>query len=127
MTEETEQNINETLTWLRDTGTSIQDFTLEQAPLYCQEVLAWQFWSGVLGASVCLLAFIAGCFSIRHFVKEGNRTNWNGSPSMIITMIVGICGTVMGLSFFFPCSIQAAKAKIAPRAVLVEHFKGHLQ
>ncbi len=55
----TEENINEAIDWLQQTGGRIEDFAMEQAPLYCQEIIQWTFWSGIIGGLIGFIFFIS--------------------------------------------------------------------
>jgi uncharacterized membrane protein YcjF (UPF0283 family) len=119
----TEQNINQAIDWLQKTGTAVQNFTLEQAPIYCREVVAWEFWSNLIYSIFAVIA-LATVFSIvrlalNSFVKEKHLT-----VSGIIGIIISIILTIVSVISLFNCVPQMIKAKVAPRMIVIEHFRG---
>lgn len=127
MTLETEKNLNEAIDWLQQTGGSIQNFAAEQAPLYCREVVAWEFLAGVTGVIAGLFILIISTFLAREGMKIHIRNEGKSyfdkedvSSWVIPAKIGGFIGLVMvGLS-----SVTAVKAHVAPRIIIVEHLRG---
>lgn len=129
MNEHTEKNINEALDWLQQTGGQIQDFATTQAPLYCQEVVAWTFWQGmsyvILG--ILLLAMSASfAKKITPAYKEFEKTRktvfdepWAAVRWSALTVVLFI----LGFGFVAENIGDTIKAKVAPRLVIVEHLK----
>jgi len=121
MTPQTEENINEALNWLQETGSAVQDFAVEQAPLYCQEVVAWAFWQNAIGVGAGLTLLAVGIFCAYHFFKQILLPK-PVDAILIPSVIVGMICFVMG----FFCTIghlpDAVKAVVSPRLVIVEHL-----
>lgn len=113
----TEQNINEAIDWLQRTGGSIQDFATQQAPLYCQEVVAWELWSGIAGAVLSLIALIPGILLTRHALRD-----LEGEDGYMI--VPGIFLILCGVAVLTCEGSDALKAVTAPRLVIVEHLRG---
>lgn len=124
MTETTEQNVNEAIDWLQKTGGSVQDFAAEQVPLYCREVVAWEFWSGVALMGGALLALLIGTAIFRKAWKAyGDDEEFVAGASILF-----------GIFLLVPCLItitygasSSIKAAVAPRVVIVEHLKDMTQ
>jgi hypothetical protein len=97
-----------------------ENFVIEQAPLYVQELLMWHFWSNMLVAAVLLLiaAAIAGLF------VYAVRIDYEVLPAAILFGIPVCFCFLIGSTLFVSCSV---KAKIAPRLVVVEHIKGQMK
>lgn len=123
MTPETEKNVNEAIDWLQKTGGSIQDFAVEQAPLYCREVVQWQLWEGIVcgsaGVILCLLVILFWKLTRKVF-----NTHDYGNPAAIIPGIAGGLCAVFGTMALVVGSQKAIKAAVAPRLVIVEHLRG---
>lgn len=124
MTETTEQNVNEAIDWLQKTGGSVQDFAAEQVPLYCREVVAWEFWSGVALMGGALLVLLVGVLTLRKVRKllDDDEESVIGSGVAFSIFIILPC--VMAVTHGARRSIKAA---VAPRVVIVEHLKGMTQ
>jgi H+/Cl- antiporter ClcA len=124
MTPETETNINEAIDWLQQTGGSLQNFASEQAPLYCREVVAWEFWSGAIfggiGVALSVIGFAAAMKVVRWMKEDYGEPSLRTMFAFVIAMLCLILGPVMaGLNIS-----QAIKAAVSPRLVIVEHLTG---
>jgi heme/copper-type cytochrome/quinol oxidase subunit 2 len=124
-----EQQINEALQWLQSTGQSLVDFTGEQAPLYCQEVLNWTFYSNMITVIIGIIWIIGSLFLIKPCIKAWNFKYGDNDKGVAISV-----STTMALViafFFIPITIMSVvdmvKIKVAPRMVLVEHFQQKLK
>ena len=124
MTPETETNINEAIDWLQQTGGSLQNFASEQAPLYCREVVAWEFWSGAIfggiGVALSVIGFAAAMKFVRWMIEDEGEPNSRTLPAAVIAML---CLTI-GLILAGDNIPQAIKAAVSPRLVIVEHLTG---
>jgi hypothetical protein len=124
MTENTEQNVNEAIDWIQKTGGSLQDFAVEQAPLYCREIVAWELWSNlclVAGMTICLI--MAGLLWRKlwsNFNKEGGGI---ADEPIAYGILVTLLGSIVCFCVFGNGVYGAVKAKVAPRIVIVEHLK----
>ena len=122
MTPETEQNINTAIKWIQETGGSIQDFASEQAPLYCREVIAWEFWSGLIFGGIGAILFAIGIAAAMRFVRfikeDDGEINGRTLSALVIAIICLFLGPVM-VGDFIP---RAIKAHVAPRMVIIEHI-----
>jgi cytochrome bd-type quinol oxidase subunit 1 len=121
MTPQTEENINEALNWLQETGSTMQDFAVEQTPLYCQEVVAWAFWQNAIGAGTGLALLAVGIFCAYHFYKQillPKPVDEILIPSMIVGIICFVAG-FLSTAIHLP---DAVKAVVSPRLVIVEHL-----
>ena len=123
------QQINEALQWLQSTGQSLVDFTGEQAPLYCQEVLNWTFYSNMISIIIGIIWIIGSLFLIKPWRKALNYEYGYEGEGKAITFFT-TAGLIVG-AIFIPISIvnvvDMVKVKIAPRMVLVEHFQQKLK
>jgi hypothetical protein len=124
MTPETEQNINEAIDWLQKTGGAIQDFTAEQSPLYCKEVIAWELWSSVAGAVLGTVMFVTAIVALVIFVKGMRKYHGEPNGVTVSAIFIGIVCIVGGIALPMNYVPRAIKAIVAPRMVVVEHFRG---
>lgn len=125
--EATATNINEAIGWLQQTGTQAQNFAIEQAPLYCREVVAWEFYSGTLGIIGSLVIITTGFVILRKgltLIKEGKGKSYFERPDPFGWMLIAIILLVIGMMMITGSSIKATKACVAPRLVIVEHLRG---
>jgi hypothetical protein len=124
-----EQQINEALQWLQSTGQSLVDFTGEQAPLYCQEVLNWTFYSNMIAVIIGIIWIIGSLFLIKPCIKAWNFEYGYGSKGLAIsvstTLALVIAFTFIPITIF--SVVDMVKVKVAPRMVLVEHFQQKLR
>jgi hypothetical protein len=124
MTPETETNINEAIDWLQQTGGSLQNFASEQAPLYCREVVAWEFWSGAIfggiGVALSVIGLAAAMKFVRWMKEDDGEPNSRTLPAFVIVMLCLTLGPILA-GDNIP---QAIKAAVSPRLVIVEHLTG---
>lgn len=118
MSPESEKNLNEAIDWLQQTAGSIQDFAVEQAPLYCQEVVSWTFWLGLLGtvAGILIIGFVVLC--IRWCFKNPHN---DAVPGIVIASVFM---SAAAAGFLCTLTPRMVKAVVAPRVVVVEHLRG---
>ena len=124
MTQETEQNINEAINWLQQTGTSIQDFALEQAPLYCQELITWEVVGGTAFAVFGLLLITAGALSARWGLKQPLCRYECMKEAAVVAVAAGGIAIAAGIPITTSNALDVTKAKTAPRVVIMEHLRG---
>lgn len=122
MTPQTEENINEALNWLQVTGSAVQDFALEQAPLYCQEVVAWAFWQNAVGAGIGLTLIAVGIFCAYQLIKTSRSYKDNDEVVMALSTMVGGLALIVGIIATTIHLPDAVKAVVSPRLVIVEHL-----
>jgi hypothetical protein len=122
MTPQTEESINETLNWLQETGSAVQDFALEQAPPYCQEVVAWAFWQNAVGSGFGLTLLAVGIFCAYQLIKASRSYKDNDEIVMAMSTIVGGCALIGGVILTTIHLPDAVKAVVSPRLVIVEHI-----
>lgn len=119
MTPETELNINQAIEWLQSTGTSVRNFTSEQAPLYCQELLRWELWGSltqlVLGVALLILTAV--------LARTAYRRDQEGYYDIMGYIIFSVPLLAAGLVLTIFSVMDIGKVLVAPRLVIVEHFK----
>lgn len=120
MNEHTEQNINEAIDWLQQTGGSIQDFAAEQAPLYCQELIKYEIMSSAIGLIGGLVALAMSAIVIRFLRKHEAEMD---EGSFYLTFAVGGLLALAGCLFVARNVSPLVKAHTAPRVVIVEHLR----
>ena len=136
MTKELEQKMMTTLDWVGEVADGSKEFILEQAPIYAQEIIAWHFWSNTIVAVLCLISLIPLIKYTNKWlkrikdIKEENKglsvlygQDVEG-PIAIVSLLV--CTIIVVILMASSSSIDAAKAKMAPRVLIMEHFRGNL-
>ena len=152
MNEQTEQNMNEAIDWLQSVGERIEGFTLEQMPLYCQEVLAWKValnvtWLILFGVLlvVSLVLVAKGVpkwkAKYRDKIKARNEYECTGLHSdakryriasereeSAAGCWIAPAGFALFVSFgIVICTFNLVKIKTAPRVVIMEHLTSKLK
>jgi cytochrome bd-type quinol oxidase subunit 1 len=121
MTTPTEQNINEAIDWLQKTGGALQDFATEQAPLYCREVVAWEFWSHTIYAAACVIGLMLCVYAAYRIISEGVKQD--AAEALPVAVVPAVASVFLACLLVGQIS-DAAKAHVAPRLVIVEHLRG---
>lgn len=120
MNELTEQNMNEAIDWLQQRGSEVEAFALEQAPLYCQEVVAYQFWSHSIPLTIGVLVLFLAIYCTQ-FVYKNAKHDEQGDKCLILA-VVGLFSFITGITMF-GCNIhQFTQSIVAPRMVVMEHI-----
>ncbi len=98
------------------------DFTLQQAPLLCQEYIWWKIACSVAALVILLGVLLLLVFCIRWAIRA-NQKNPMGNPSGVLAVI---CCVVVAISLI-PCSFElpsvicdGLQAAVAPRVALIE-------
>lgn len=123
MKEQTEQNINEAIDWLQQTGSSLQDFAVEQAPLYCQEVLTIHLIGGLLMAIIPIPILIFSVWGTVKFCRKSYEKPYDFYEvnAFICGLTAAVCVVVSPIGAY-----KASKTQFAPRVVIMEHLKKQL-
>ena len=124
MTEQTEANINEAINWLQETGGSLQNFASEQAPIYCREVVAWEFWSGAIFGSIGLALILIGIVAAMKFVRWMRDDDLEPTLRTVPALVVGLLCLILGPIMASTNIPRAIKSSVAPRLVIIEHLTG---
>jgi len=133
MNPQTETNINQALDWLQKTGGAIQDFTVEQAPIYCREVITLQIATGIGGILVALILAFATKFLWDYSGAVNDRAKKEAKTEIDFYDARGAGAGVRCLSFFcgvaslcfsICSSVSVLEALIAPRVVILNHIRG---
>ena len=124
MTPETETNINEALDWLQQTGGSLQNFASEQAPLYCREVVAWEFWSGAIFGGIGVALSVIGLAAAMKFARWIKEVDVEPSLRTLSALVIALLCLILGPILVEENIPQAIKAAVSPRLVIVEHLTG---
>lgn len=135
MNPETEKNVNEAIDWLQKTGGSIQDFAVEQAPLYCREVIQWELWSGavscasgiVFAAIGVKLLRVAKKWSKEDAAKKAEAAKQgcyhSTSDAYIVPLLAGLIALLISVLVLCESTPAVIKVVVAPRLVIVEHLR----
>lgn len=128
MDEELKQKLMEYLLRIEDGAKRGADFVIEQAPLYVQELLAWEFWSHALTAVALLLA--TGCIYWLA-VKSANAMRWADSgearSAYWLPLLVGVIIGGITAGFAVGAIMGCVKVEVAPRVVIVDKLREALK
>lgn len=123
------KHLDSLLTWIGDTGASVQTFAAAQIPDILQQKLAYEFWSAVawlgVGTIMLLIVPIAWIISMRLLKKHQpamyDRDKYFMAP-ILITIFVGGSGVVMLLANLD----TALKIYFAPKVYIIDWLRGML-
>lgn len=124
MTQNTEENINEAIDWLQQAGGSLQNFASEQAPLYCREVVAWEFWSGTIFGGIGIIMIVIGIVAAMKFARWIKEDDGEPNSRTMPALLIAVMGVCFGLIMAGNNVPQAIKAVVSPRLVIIEHLAG---
>jgi hypothetical protein len=119
-----QENITEAIKWLQTTAGQIQDFAVEQAPLYCQEIVAWTFWHAMAGIALGVAFILVPVIFIYNFRKVILRDLSDAGHVSFFAGVFGFFSLVAGVACICKSAPQAIKAHVAPRIVIIEHLQG---
>ena len=107
------------------------DFLGEQVPPYAEEILAWHFLAHtgscvIMLLSACVLGRVA--FKLMRPCLDELDKDWLDRSEPVIWGFIISC-ILTGCCLFISAwdGVQAAKAKIAPRVVIIDHIKEELK
>jgi hypothetical protein len=123
MNPETEKNINETIDWLQQTGGQLQDFAAKQAPLYCREIVAWEFWNGLVLGTIGLLLLAVGGVALAKFLRWMREGDGEPNARTMTSMCIALMALTSGSCLLLSNTTRTIKAAVAPRLVIVEHLR----
>jgi hypothetical protein len=113
------------LTYLNEVeaaATTGKDFLIEQAPLYVQELIAWEFWSSVMATGCTLAVALAIGLFLRWwfpFSAKFQDTSYRDGTRIMFGIWGGaaIAGCLVMAVVSASCAL---KVSVAPRVVIVE-------
>jgi hypothetical protein len=128
--EQINATLQETLAFIKQTGSATIDFTKEQVPLYIQELLAYNYamslgffiFGFVLLSLVPICAYWVYWFHKEENLVEGSYGRKRASDIEVVPVAGGIVCLVFGLIMFFG-NLEWVKIKIAPRVYIVEEIE----
>ena len=131
MNPEMENSVNGVTQWLQRTGGAVQDFAVEQVPLYCREVVMWELWGGIAlcVAALALVPLVIYSWRVafRWFEAEEkiakSKSFYLISNAYMGPMIAGIIGIIVIIILVCFGAPKAIRAAVAPRVVIVEHLR----
>lgn len=121
MNEETESNLNEAIDWLQTTASSMQDFAVEQAPLYCQELVAWHLWEGITMVVLALVGLAIASIALKKAIPKAQVDEWAMTPP--ITIVASCLVAIFAVISLITGVHRSVKAAVSPRLVIVEHLR----
>lgn len=126
MSTPTDESIAEAVNWLRTTAENVESFTLEQAPLYCQELIAFERVSGCVYLAVSLVLFAVTAWGLKKAFFLFERFDYDDELKSFACIFGSILAGVIALVILAETIGSTIKAFTAPRLVIVEHLSGLL-
>lgn len=114
--------LEQLLKFLTDTLQQGKDFTVDQAPQFVRELLAWQFYQAAIFTGLGVVIMLAGWIIAALIIRRVNKAKAEKRYSEIdgVQWLVGIVGTLAGV-IILVVNIQAMiQVRVAPRVVIVE-------
>jgi len=121
MEEELQKTANEALKGIIEGVASAKDFILAELPEVIQQLLMWEFWSGVIYMSLFGVSCIAfGIISFFACKASKKSEDWKDNVGAVSAMLsFGLfCMSVVSIIFNVPKMIQIS---IAPKVYLLEY------
>jgi hypothetical protein len=112
-------------------ATTGKDFLIEQAPLYVQELVYWEFCDALSSACLCLLFLVLfwAAFTVTFFVvrKMDFELRWGiRAGAFAATLVFSLFPTIPPIGArggLFGHVSRAVQCKVAPRVVIVEKLR----
>ena len=119
----------ELLDWIKQTAERGGAFLEREAPLYAQEVVGWYFWSNTIQAAALIpAALVLGFLSWKlcRLSIQYSPDPSSGGVEVPLGMGGALAGVLCAISAGFAVAsiVNATKATVAPRVVIVEHIRG---
>lgn len=115
-----EETITQLLQFLLDTLQETKDFTLDQAPVFVQELLMWYFYEHLFFAGFGVLVILFG-LAIGWILKKNLSPN---DQPIRYTAYLG--GWIIGLLFLISNTYDLIKVSVAPKVVLLEMVRNFI-
>ena len=129
-TELLNEKLTELLIWIEEGVKTSKDFVVEQAPLFIQELLAWNFWISLIAFVIWTVVWVSIIWTLLSGFYQAFKYGWGEEePSKgAIKVMVGVCATLIGcmayfLNDFHSKSMEWLQISIAPRVWLVEYLQ----
>ena len=121
MNEEMQDLTADTLGKVLEYVEATEGFVIEQAPLLCQEMLAWGFWGHIAGA--CAMAFLlCGLLATAIVVmRHIDHNESDGTPEFVVC-VVWFLTTMLSVGFMVECFYYVLKICVAPRLYIIEEL-----
>jgi hypothetical protein len=100
------------------------DFVAEQAPLYVQEFLAWEFWQHCISAiafALAIIVILALGWNFSAMMKNSKNREANDMRLAPLVASLLLAGILLPILIFEVK--QALKVELAPRVVIVESLR----
>lgn len=123
---ELETKLTQILDWVEQSIKTAGDFVAEQAPLYIQELLAWNFWFSLIWFCAGFALLITFFCCLRTVIKS-DQNFWSdkNSPRAIPVVLGGAISLIIGVPL--TCSnLEWLKICVAPRVFLLEYVADKL-
>lgn len=118
MNPETDKQLASLIEAAKQTGSDVASFIQQQAPELCEQIVAWEFWSGIGGVAFgCVCVFFA-VLSVWAASRHEDKSPYDDTATGFL-FCAGFM-VVVGLLFGGLGAGQAIKSKVAPKVVVME-------
>lgn len=123
MSPELQQQAASFLEATKQAGSNAAQFLQEQAPQYVNEYVAYLFWSSAFTAMfwLAILAAAVTCFRVGLNGLKKTVSEYGGEEPWIALMVSSFVIGLLAVVFLPLYTLNAVKAKVAPKVVIVEH------
>ena len=118
-----DQEIAALIEWVRMAAEKGQSFVETEAPLVASEILAWNFWCGMMMMSVPIIASLVVIFcSVRLYDACCKNEEIGRPPEYLFTVLVSLICLIATLPAFAGAT-TVIKTVAAPRLVIIDYIK----
>ena len=126
MTPHTDEQVAETLQWLRTTMESGTDFLVDQAPLYAEELLRYgvvanAVWLcvGLIVLAMCVAAWVAYALACKRYLFS----SFDDEMFFITLALLSFAAGIYGVAQVATSADTLIQINTAPRVYIMEHLK----
>ena len=121
-TELLNEKLTELLIWIEEGVKTSKDFVAEQAPLYIQELLAWNFWISLIYWCISLALLYLPIYTIIRLLR--GKFTWKDEDCTKEPILIfgGLIFLFIGAPTFFN-NLDWFQITVAPRVWLVEYLQ----
>ena len=126
MNEQLQKQLAELIDSANKAGSGLYQFIQSQAPEFCNQVVAWEFWSGVFYGCACLISVSILLVTIIKWWRKSDIDYGEYDARLVATLMSGVLSVLLiGAG---AVNAQAViKCKVAPQLVVVETISSYLK
>lgn len=118
MNPETDKQLASLIEAAKQTGSDVASFIQQQAPELCEQIVAWNTWSGIVTAAIGAVFAATGSLALRQAVRCLRR----GDPYCVadVGFVAGGFTLCVGLVIGGLGVAKVIKSNVAPKVVVME-------